>query len=459
MSTEKHFKILGINTSFESLNYDGFDEYSINSVCSFYDYDAVIINADYLIGNYNNYEKYNGKPLLSEESSHQIVEDFKRTKEQIEGVLSQGKNVFVLVGNNDPFCIYTGEHTYSGTGRNARRTNYVTDFNATSFLPIDVSFTHIVGDNYEILCNQPFRDFFDKIKGNFYYSSYFNAKNGTCLLKIPNTDKAISAVFEQEKGKLIFLPMPYYEDEYETTAKWKKHGKTFLDALFELNTRLTSTIDGYQLPEWTYDFEILDECWRKCKIESELEKLQKLKDKIQKQQEDILKLQQYKMLLSATGEYLEEIVKVVLSEIGFTLVESEKGRSDIIAKFNDIDVVAEIKGVTKSAAEKHAAQLEKWVSQFIEEYEITPKALLIVNAFCDVPIKKRTEAVFPNQMLKYCESRNHILLSTTQLLCLYIDIKNSPECKDEKINELLSSVGIYEKYKNIDEYLKQKESK
>ena len=111
----------------------------------------------------------------------------------------------------------------------------------------------------------------------------------------------------------------------------------------------------------------------KCKIESELEKLQKLKDKIQKQQEDILKLQQYKMLLSATGEYLEEIVKVVLSEIGFTLVESEKGRSDIIAKFNDIDVVAEIKGVTKSAAEKHAAQLEKWVSQFIEEYEITPK--------------------------------------------------------------------------------------
>ena len=136
------------------------------------------------------------------------------------------------------------------------------------------------------------------------------------------------------------------------------------------------------------------------------------------------------------------------------MIETEKGRSDIIAKYKDIDIVAEIKGVSKSAAEKHAAQLEKWVSQFIEENGKEPKALLIVNGFCEIPVQERHESVFPNQMLSYSTVRNHILISTTQLLCLYIDIKLNNSCLEEKIEELLSTVGVYKKYENINEFLK-----
>ena len=61
-----------------------------------------------------------------------------------------------------------------------------------------------------------------------------------------------------------------------------------------------------------------------------------------------------------------------------------KGRSDIIAKYGEVAIVAEIKGVTKSAAEKHAAQLEKWVAQYIEENEVSPKGMLIVNGFLSI---------------------------------------------------------------------------
>ena len=150
---------------------------------------------------------------------------------------------------------------------------------------------------------------------------------------------------------------------------------------------------------------------------------------------------------------MEEIVKLVLSELSFDLIEAERGRSDVIAKWLEFDIVAEIKGVSKSAAEKHAAQLEKWVAQFIEENGHSPKPLLIVNGFCDIPVLSRTEDVFPHQMLKYCEARGHVLITTTQLLCLYIETKNTPSLLKERLEELLSTVGIYQRYQNIKDFL------
>ena len=82
-----------------------------------------------------------------------------------------------------------------------------------------------------------------------------------------------------------------------------------------------------------------------------------------------------------------------------------------------------------------------------------PKALLLVNGFCDTPLDERHEEVFPNQMLKYSESRGHILITTTQLLCLYVDSQRNPGCNDSRIRELLSTVGKYSRYQNINDYL------
>ena len=89
-----------------------------------------------------------------------------------------------------------------------------------------------------------------------------------------------------------------------------------------------------------------------------------------------------------------------------------------------------------------------------EENEVSPKGMLIVNGFCDMPLNERLEDVFPQQMLKYCVSRGHVLLTSTQLLCLYIEVCKNPICKEERITELLSCVGKYERYREIKDYLK-----
>lgn len=453
----RKIKILGLNTGFDSLKYDGFQENQFSSSISLLDYDAVVIDVGFLADAYRSSGTFQNKTLLSEYSSHQIIEDFSIIKDQIVELLKQGKTLFILMGKNENCCIYTGERQYSGTGKNARQTNIVRELDMYSFLPVSIKATHVYGSELSICDNSPYRDFLKQTTDCCQYASYFSVREKhTPLAYVAGTDKIVAAVIPYEAGKIICLPQPYYKDNYTKVEYWRKNGTHYLNALFELNERLSITDEEIDFPAWANDIYVLNE---KEEIENQdqLEKqIAELQDELSKQKRRIEEIQKYKLLLTASGGVLEEITKRVLSELGFSIMDAEKGRSDIVAKYGDTGIVAEIKGVSKSAAEKHAAQLEKWVSQYIEENDSVPKGLLIVNGFCDVPIAERTEDVFPHQMLKYCEARGHALLTTTQLLCLFIDVKRDPSCRDVRIDELLSCVGKYKRYQDINEYLDSK---
>lgn len=448
--------LLGVNTRFGTLDYKGLTECYFDSITSFMDYDAVIIDTETLATKFRTVldTTHNGKLCLCQDGSFRMKEVFARTKTQITELLRQGKTIFILLANNENCFVHTGHKTLSGSGRNARTTNYVEEFEVFSFLPFTFRPTMVRGEKYDIVCKPPYSSFFQRTRGLFYYDAYFTAPKKSTLLTLPKSDNAISAVFEYEKGKIVVLPRPYVGENYKTEAAWKKYGKKYLDALFELNHALMACEDSYSLPLWADGIKILDEEDQEKNLEQDLKKLENIKAEIAKRETLINKIRRKKILLAASGTMLEEVVKETLQEIGFALHEVEVGRSDITASYDGVDVVAEIKGVSKSAAEKHAAQLEKWVAQFIEEKDHAPKALLIVNGYCDTPLSERTEEVFPDQMLKYCKSREHALITTTQLLCLYIEIKNNPACAKERIAEMLSCVGKYSRYLDYKKYLR-----
>lgn len=343
-------KIVGLNTYFKSLEYENFDEYEFSARISLLDYDAVVINAEYLITCYStSYDSsYQNKPCLSDYNSAQILEDFKKIEGQIKELLKQGRNVFVLMGNNDNCYIYTGEKQYSGTGRNARQTNIVREFNAYSFLPIKLNVTEVVGERIDICCSSPYRDFFTNTRTCYYYASYFSvAENSTILGKIKGTDKVVAAVIPYGSGKIVLLPQIYEEEEYKTEDVWKENGKKYLDSLFELNRRLKITDEEMDLPGWAQNIYILDEKVKLKKQNTIENKIAKLEKELDKERIAVQEVQKYKLLLTSSGTTLEEIVKQVLDELGFTILEAEKGRSDIIAKYGEVAIVAEIKGVRK----------------------------------------------------------------------------------------------------------------
>ena len=440
-------KILGLNTDFESLHFPNFQEDIFSSKISLLDYDAVIIDSTNLIDQYvdGRYQKkFKNKYYVKEPDASQLSEDFEHIKKQLSEILNDGRNVFILVGYN--------ENCYSKV--TFELSNDPVEFDMYSFLPIPLIFDHLQGKEIAFCGESPFNNFFEVNKDNLEYNAAFEVQKGVVLAKIRRTNRAISFTQKYKNGMIIFLPTMVSDIAVET-QKGQRAAKTFLKSIYDLDNQLYLEKEVNALPDWTEDFHILDEIKTidaKRQAEQRIEKLKKALETEQKKLEHIIN---YKRLMTETGAPLENIVKQVLSELGFELCPTEEKRSDVIAKYGDIDIVAEIKGVGKSAAEKHAAQLEKWASQFLIDHGHQPRALLIVNGYNTLPLDQRIEEVFPDQMLKYSTSREQALITTTQLLCLFIEIQEHPECKEERIQELLSTIGRYNRYTDYSEFITQ----
>lgn len=436
-------KIVGINTNFSStcLNkFPFFSEITFDETISLYDYDAIIINPKICFSTSNvQRKKIENGLCLSSEAVFKYKTVFDSIRTQLIDLLQQGKNIYVIMNLPDKYYYINFDERY--------------DFNILSFLPFEVDYEVLEGKYFNIQKLEPYTSFFSSFQ---QFISYKNLIKGDAIRKLvtmKNSEKMIAGIRELYNGKIIFIPdfsrsptaMLIFANEsikHETDNR----EELFIDAIFKLEEKMSSNIEE-TLPVWTESFSILNEDDLKTNILDIEYKLEKLKEELENKETELRKIQEYKYLLTSSGKNLEAIVKKVLNEIGFTLFETEENRTDVIAKYKDRDVVFEIKGVKHSAAEKNAAQLEKWVSEFISMNNKIPKAVLIVNGYYELPITERNEPIFPNQMLNFSKGREHCLLSTYQLLKLFIEIKQHPEKSEHLINELLNTVGVYENYK------------
>lgn len=106
-----------------------------------------------------------------------------------------------------------------------------------------------------------------------------------------------------------------------------------------MDERLNISNEDFSLPKWANEMYILgekEEIAKQIKIENKIGELQV---KLINQKYCIEEIQKYKLLLTASGGLLEEITKKVLGELGFSLLNAEKGRSDIAAKYGDLGIV------------------------------------------------------------------------------------------------------------------------
>lgn len=448
-------KYIGINTSFGHNIFDNYDEYDFRTDISLHDYDAIILSTYFVTSNYKcettdymGYESrtFQGIKVLNQDDSFIIVREYEKIKKQLQDILNNGKNVFVFLDKNEKRYIYSGETSTNGTGKNAKETNYVKLINENGFLPLETEFEDLSGERIQPIGNGDCRDFLDSMKGFFSYEMVINKPQGIEFAVIPGTNKVISMYMRYGKGNIVFLPRPYEVEEYHDDEVGQIKRKELLKKLMELDEKLTITDEETELPAWAKEIELIDE--RKYREKNEIidKKIQNLSIQKAKNTKKLEEIETYKRLLTETGINLENIIQNVLCELGFELENSEINRTDIIGNYKGIPIVFEIKGVTKSAGERNAAQLEKWISDYHVNKGVKPKGVLMVNAFREKPIMERTEPVFPKQMLDYSIRREHCLISTTQFLCMFIDCRNNKKNKEIIIREFIRTIGVYNKY-------------
>lgn len=423
--------------SFIGFDYDNAD---FGSAISFLDYDLVLIDCSIIQLEYKaNYARstYLGLKSIGDSDSPRIVNDLNRRKQEILDLLKLGRTVFVYTPTQQKVYVDTGKREYSGTGKNMKTTRIVDELDILKFLPCSFNTVTAEGSSIEPLRNPFFNDFWKNHIGEMLYTAYFDGEFGNPLAKIKGTNKVIASYLPIENGNLVFIPKFINEDDDEELEA------RFLNSLIQIATNLKESTGDYSLPSWSQNYIVPGEEEFKNELLNLEAELDSVKHKISIKKEKLLSLDEYKLLFTGTGRSLEVQVSKVFKELGFMVSEGVPGRDDLILSYNDKVAVVEIKGVTKSAAEKHAAQLEKWASEYLASNEIAPKGILIVNAFKDTPLIDRTEAAFPAQMLKYCESRDHCLLTGVQLINIYFYFKQHPETKDAIIESIFNTKGVY----------------
>jgi len=448
MAKEK--RIIGINTKWYLTRRKSFEEIEINSKRSLLDFDIVLIRSTEINKCYQkDYYIHESKPLLNAEQSINIYNDFSFISKQLLDLLNQGKNIYVIVDKN-PGCY---KMKASSVSYNNYNTEWVSPY---SFLPLANGWLRteeIQGDQFELV-DSAYKSFYEKFKNELRYKATLDFREIHPILNISGTNRVVGGSVAIKSGKIVFLPsfkfLEFYDDEKDAKIN------ALLDWIVQfddLTRKKENSLEEF--PEWIDNYNIFTESKdRLClqKLENDKVELQK---RIDTQNERLALLKKYKGLFTSTGEQLENTVKEVFEKLGFQMLPTIKGRADIIAKYKDTDVVVEIKGLTKSASEENTMQLEKWVIEFREAEKRIPKSIRLVNAFLKLPLEERKEKVFPSQMQKLSKGRGQCLITTTQLLCLFIEISNNPKCKEARIAELLSTEGVYTRYSNYSRFIKK----
>jgi hypothetical protein len=393
---------------------------------------------------------YRGLPALSEYASVQIQADATRREAEFSELLNMGR-VLVVIARPPQSCYAdTGERKYSGTGRHPKITNIVKPFDLLSAIPgEDNELIRSGGQRVVIEGDAPLSTLLRKYKDFIRYTAVISKPAGNAIARVRGANRAIASVNRVTTGGyLILLPTFNFEtessDEETDEAEdeqWLPEAESFQYDLVSAIEQVTG-IEGRSWPRWADRYLTTAQRQLRSDVIKQQKRVELARAKLAKLQRQTEESEAQNQLFLGTGRTLELEVKEVLELLGGVITEPEPGRDDWKVSFPEGDAVVEVKGVTKSAAEKQAAQLEKWVAIAFEETGKQPKGLLVVNTWRELPLEERTKKDFPDQMLPYCRGREHCLATGLQLLIIRSDVERHPGQAAFWRKEILQTSGL-----------------
>lgn len=416
---------------------------------------SVIYSGLYSFGGLGGDREYRGLPNLDESSSVRLRADIGRRRTEFTEFVAAGRTLVVIVRPPQRFYYDTGERTYSGTGRNRRTTVHVAEDDVWRALPIDVTVTPAGGKNLQFVGPGAFAPIWRQFKEILRYEAVVSAPRLVPLFKVAGSDRVAGGTLTvKTEGRIILLPAPEFPDEDEgdleddgsrAISSSAIEGEPplackFQNAIEELAMSLAGS-DIEALPEWVRQYALVGEVALQAAVVDKERQLKELRTELSESQAAVAKLERRKLLVTGSGRGLELEVRDALEALGGEVSEPEPGRDDWRVTFPEGNAVVEVKGLIKSAGEKDAAQLEKWVANHLEETGVEAKGILVANGWRDVPLDKRTEPVFPDQMLKYSKARGHCLVTGVQLLGIWQEVEARPDKAAAWRTKLLTTTG------------------
>lgn len=423
---------------------------SFDSDTSLFDYDVVIWDPAASFAKYTRYAgDYQGLPSLSDSTSAQLRSDIKRRAEEVVGFLTSGRTLVVQLCGPQECYVATGEVQYSGTGRNARKTRVVSKLDFLAELPLGLgSVTRARGDRIEVVGEDSIARLLRTHLSSLVYTAFVAEPNATVVARVRGSDHAVALRQKTNGGgNVIAIPRTTFEPDVPEDDEDEHYDEVWPQAAVDFQTGLLAAI-----AELSGSGEIARPFWSK---DYTTQRLRDAQDKVAKQRASVerararlSKLQQaeeaersFEQLYLGSGRQLELRVRDVLELLGGEVEEPEAGRADWRVTLDGQRAVLEVKGLTKSAAEKNAAQLEKWVAEELEQSGASPKGILVANTWRETPLADRTKDDFPAQMLPYSTARGHCLVTGLELFAIACEVGENPSRAAHWRKSLLTTSG------------------
>lgn len=399
----------------------------------FLDADILIVDLDTVFMEFYELFVHVGthEKLIKKDTFIRFLEQFEKRKEELHKYFNAGGNLLLFQGDHSlkKFKIMeediTREEVFDfltvfGMDEKKFETKKVTGHNITNNPSYDVFFSEFY-PTYEVV-----------------YSKY----EGMAIAAVSKTNEPVAICVPVEKGNVVILPKieMAYEDGEDDEYRFQRLLEALEGIDEELKSQKPSIIES-SFPYWVKEYYIGNEKNELEILDSLSMQANEISKRIEQQEAKLNEYDNLKMLLFESGKNLEAIVEKVFGCFGYEILASLANRDDLIIKHNDQIAVIEVKGVNGSSGEKQAAQLEKWVSEYMMDHGILPKGILIVNAFRDKPLEDRNEKSFPEQMLKFSKRREHCLLTTTQLLELHLCFTNGEIAFAQVHDILFNTIG------------------
>ncbi len=276
-----------------------------------------------------------------------------------------------------------------------------------------------------------------------------------------HSDQVVADFIKTEKrGFVLMTPVPSFENIGGTLQDLSASQRPFIQAVRNLHEALRAEGPVPQLPDWASDYSLPGETDLRAKISDANGQIENLQKQVKQRTKELDELCLHKLLVTSHDSVLEGAIDRVLTELGLKVEPGPKKRVDRIATYEDRKFAIEVQGVKKGAKEDHARALIVWVQEVAIEDKKEPKGLLVINAYRDTLLAERgAKNLWPGVVIELCERQEFCAMTSIQLLGLYLDAKANDTKREELIERMFSTEGLFKGYEDWTKFLAPIESK
>ncbi|WP_327300775.1 hypothetical protein [Streptomyces goshikiensis] len=430
-----------------------------------FEYDVVFWDPGNTLGEYELTSEYKGHPRVSDRDSTAIQRDIARRRNEFSELLEMGRTLVVFVASEQNFWFDSGGREKSGTGKNQKVTTLLDSMELMEEV-VPKEFKVSTGEGRRMAARESgFRSLVSANADRWWYRAILEEFPGNPLAVVVGTNKCVGSVYRNEKGgMLLLLPdflgpdFPDSEGDVDDIASAGKSdsvggleveaSEVLVDDSFDQPTiELILWVESLRSesdeppPAWLHRYQFPEDAAVAQKVEELEMKASEISSEIASLKSQTESSDRWKRLLYSTGDELEAQVIEAFRFLGFDAEKGPEGRADVVLRLGDSRAVSEVKGLSGSAAEKNAAQLEKWLSEEMLSGFGKVKGILVVNSHRHLPPEVRNGRPFPHQMVGFSTPREHCLVTTCQLLAMVRAVMGDPSLAPSIAEELLATTG------------------